>query len=366
MNVAQSPIIDSSMSSLPVEVLTPEIMALPHPLAAPTENVDLEHVQLGAAAADDEVPEILGKKLQEFFQTSLKTVHTQLGGAERKMSQVLFPSSSSSSGPEGTTTGTVRMLPNGTMAPPKPKRRKGSDLAEHEKWYCPFRCGKFYRKTSTRSIRRHRSECAFHVSVREALVPGAQQMRQGAGAPQGSPEAMGTSTPQSPVPTQAGSEIKITIDKAASAAREGKVPIHHALQSFLLKSLQDPRPRPLVPATPPPPVALRPRQSIVRAKTPPPRPASDNTTPKGQCPEGSPVQHLEKMLPQDQLLNLLEKENKWKAADAKLKRRHHSLKLPTSIEILENFGLPPPHPNATFRANTNSDAVKDSPPVRSA
>mmetsp|Transcript_20383 Transcript_20383/g.28316 ORF Transcript_20383/g.28316 Transcript_20383/m.28316 type:complete len:187 (-) Transcript_20383:265-825(-) len=50
-----------------------------------------------------------------------------------------------------------------------------------------------------------------------------------------------------------------------------------------------------------------------------------NTPTRRSRPEGSPVQHLEKMLPHEQLLKILEKENKWLAADAKLKRRHHHL-----------------------------------------
>eukprot|EP00468_Gymnochlora_sp_CCMP2014_P012963 CAMPEP_0167750062 /NCGR_PEP_ID=MMETSP0110_2-20121227/5774_1 /TAXON_ID=629695 /ORGANISM="Gymnochlora sp., Strain CCMP2014" /LENGTH=330 /DNA_ID=CAMNT_0007635325 /DNA_START=91 /DNA_END=1083 /DNA_ORIENTATION=+ len=150
--------VDGAVASLPVDVLTPEIMALPHPLAATPQSVDLT-----PAAISDEGPEELEKKLQAFFQSSLKTVHTRLGG-DRKSHQLLFPhsNSSSSNGSRSLNAGKAGSAANGNVAP-KPKRRKGSDLAEHEKWYCPFRCGKFYRKTSTRSIRRHRAECAFQV-----------------------------------------------------------------------------------------------------------------------------------------------------------------------------------------------------------
>eukprot|EP00471_Norrisiella_sphaerica_P009211 CAMPEP_0184497314 /NCGR_PEP_ID=MMETSP0113_2-20130426/36144_1 /TAXON_ID=91329 /ORGANISM="Norrisiella sphaerica, Strain BC52" /LENGTH=549 /DNA_ID=CAMNT_0026884347 /DNA_START=53 /DNA_END=1698 /DNA_ORIENTATION=+ len=160
MSVAESPLVEGSTASLPPEILTPEILSLPHPLANAPFTVDLDngsvrkHRDVGAGGDEGEAPEELGKKLQEFFQTSLKTVHSRLG--ESHMPSPLV------GGMNGLSS--IASSPSvSSLVPPKPKRRKGSDLAEHEKWYCPFHCGKFYRKTSTRSIRRHRSECAFQI-----------------------------------------------------------------------------------------------------------------------------------------------------------------------------------------------------------
>ena len=39
------------------------------------------------------------------------------------------------------------------------KRRSTNTLLEHEKWNCIFKCGKFYRATSTRSILAHIQKC---------------------------------------------------------------------------------------------------------------------------------------------------------------------------------------------------------------
>ena len=38
-------------------------------------------------------------------------------------------------------------------------RRSAGELAEHEKWKCPWECGQFYRSTSSRSIQRHAAIC---------------------------------------------------------------------------------------------------------------------------------------------------------------------------------------------------------------
>jgi len=35
---------------------------------------------------------------------------------------------------------------------PRRRRRKPWELGEHEKWYCPRGCGKFYRRTSNKYI----------------------------------------------------------------------------------------------------------------------------------------------------------------------------------------------------------------------
>jgi len=39
------------------------------------------------------------------------------------------------------------------------KRRKSTDLPEHERWYCPLACGKYFRRTSSRSITEHMKNC---------------------------------------------------------------------------------------------------------------------------------------------------------------------------------------------------------------
>lgn len=237
------------------------------------------------------------------------------------------------------------------LAPPKPKRRKGSDLAEHEKWYCPFRCGKFYRKTSTRSIRRHRNECAFHISVRKALSPGSASSPALAGAqlPNGIPRKMNvrshlnvparppssspmtpkmsptitSKSPMSPLPPPMHSFEKPPRSSPCRSPSQ-KMPIHQALQVFLIKSLQERN------ATVPTGSASTPFPASVSQIMPPKLDlrSKEEPLPSRSNPRGSPVQHLEKMLPQEQLLKILEKENKWKAADAKLKRRHHSLPRP--------------------------------------
>jgi hypothetical protein len=53
----------------------------------------------------------------------------------------------------------------------KRKRRRSAELAAHEKWVCPRGCGKYYRTTSTRSIREHAATCngipvTTHVHIR--------------------------------------------------------------------------------------------------------------------------------------------------------------------------------------------------------
>eukprot|EP00469_Lotharella_globosa_P010737 CAMPEP_0167786748 /NCGR_PEP_ID=MMETSP0111_2-20121227/8999_1 /TAXON_ID=91324 /ORGANISM="Lotharella globosa, Strain CCCM811" /LENGTH=590 /DNA_ID=CAMNT_0007678233 /DNA_START=963 /DNA_END=2735 /DNA_ORIENTATION=+ len=44
------------------------------------------------------------------------------------------------------------------------KRRKGWELSEEERRYCPFGCGKFYRKTSHHSMTRHLSLCIYRTA----------------------------------------------------------------------------------------------------------------------------------------------------------------------------------------------------------
>lgn len=44
------------------------------------------------------------------------------------------------------------------------RRRKSSDLRFNERWNCPHGCGKFYRKTSSRSIRDHLAECTNKIT----------------------------------------------------------------------------------------------------------------------------------------------------------------------------------------------------------
>jgi len=66
------------------------------------------------------------------------------------------------------TTGVRRVIPPefrrpATYRPPQPllrrMKRRPEELRDDEKWKCPHHCGKFYRKTSTRSIQKHLATC---------------------------------------------------------------------------------------------------------------------------------------------------------------------------------------------------------------
>mmetsp|Transcript_24922 Transcript_24922/g.44319 ORF Transcript_24922/g.44319 Transcript_24922/m.44319 type:complete len:305 (+) Transcript_24922:130-1044(+) len=52
-----------------------------------------------------------------------------------------------------------------------PKRRLSCDLMEKERWYCPHLCGKFYRKSSTVSIRTHIETCTLRPRTQEPAKP---------------------------------------------------------------------------------------------------------------------------------------------------------------------------------------------------
>mmetsp|Transcript_6446 Transcript_6446/g.11876 ORF Transcript_6446/g.11876 Transcript_6446/m.11876 type:complete len:391 (-) Transcript_6446:297-1469(-) len=383
MSVESSPLMEgSTAASLPV-ALTPEIMAMPHPLAAPSEPIALEPALISEAKGDKDVPEILGRKLQEFFQTSLRTVHSQLGDRKGGSASAILP-------------GTPSSTPSMVLPPPKPKRRKGIDLAEHEKWYCPFRCGKFYRKTSTRSIRRHRNECAFHISVREALAPApagsppgtsiasspepkalalvssdgkARSVAAAAQYPSRSPLIAAIRPPSSvkrmggggvepmqpqqlPSPLIGAVSMKISPATSPQASPENKMPIHKALQVFLLKSLEEKKLGKLsvgkradgtsaglsVDCNADATSSSSKTNSLSPSASDKGSTESEDQDSLARNLEGSPVQHLEKMLPQERLLKLLEKENKWMAADAKLRARHHSLRLPPPLVATTDGG----------------------------
>lgn len=45
------------------------------------------------------------------------------------------------------------------------KRRKAHELLDNERWNCPHGCGKFFRKTSTLSIHKHKLQCPLRVST---------------------------------------------------------------------------------------------------------------------------------------------------------------------------------------------------------
>lgn len=51
------------------------------------------------------------------------------------------------------------------------RRRRGDELAAHERWNCPNRCGKFFRSTSTRSIHKHKAICTFSLLDPVSTVP---------------------------------------------------------------------------------------------------------------------------------------------------------------------------------------------------
>mmetsp|Transcript_15003 Transcript_15003/g.27002 ORF Transcript_15003/g.27002 Transcript_15003/m.27002 type:complete len:280 (+) Transcript_15003:104-943(+) len=51
------------------------------------------------------------------------------------------------------------------------KRRLSCHLREEEKWYCPHGCGKFYRKSSTVSIRTHKEKCPLIPAPSSTTIP---------------------------------------------------------------------------------------------------------------------------------------------------------------------------------------------------
>ncbi len=168
-----SPLLKGPVASLPVDVLTPEILSLQHPLApdprplcttdkAPGQRERPEGGEQDPGQDPGQISEAISQKLRDFFKSSLQRVQTHLGGlAPREGGK------NSGVGEGSTQRMPEQQKPKGQH---KPKRRKGAELAEHEKWHCPFQCGKFYRKTSTRSIRRHRNECKYRaVQNRDAL-----------------------------------------------------------------------------------------------------------------------------------------------------------------------------------------------------
>ena len=74
------------------------------------------------------------------------TYHTHPHAVPHPHSQPPYPSTS----------------PPPVLAPAKKarkKRRKSKDLPEHERWYCPLSCGKYFRRTSSRSISEHMKTC---------------------------------------------------------------------------------------------------------------------------------------------------------------------------------------------------------------
>mmetsp|Transcript_41276 Transcript_41276/g.68957 ORF Transcript_41276/g.68957 Transcript_41276/m.68957 type:complete len:469 (+) Transcript_41276:153-1559(+) len=64
------------------------------------------------------------------------------------------------------------------------RRRKPSELTEKERWYCKYGCGKFYRRTSSRSIAEHSVSCHKRPadadsteSSKAAKIPGTIKVR---------------------------------------------------------------------------------------------------------------------------------------------------------------------------------------------
>ncbi|GAB5356949.1 hypothetical protein AAMO2058_000332100 [Amorphochlora amoebiformis] len=53
--------------------------------------------------------------------------------------------------------------------PPQPLlhrlKRRSEELRDEEKWRCPYKCGKYYRKTSTRSIQKHLVTCDLKLQT---------------------------------------------------------------------------------------------------------------------------------------------------------------------------------------------------------
>jgi len=72
------------------------------------------------------------------------------------------------------------------------RRRKPSELTEKERWYCKYGCGKFYRRTSSRSIAEHSMRC--HKRPADADSTGSSKDTKGKGIINGSSVSVSKST----------------------------------------------------------------------------------------------------------------------------------------------------------------------------
>jgi hypothetical protein len=57
------------------------------------------------------------------------------------------------------------------------KRRKSHELAPHERWNCPYGCGRFFRSTSTKSIQSHKITCPLKMQDGDTAASSAVQPR---------------------------------------------------------------------------------------------------------------------------------------------------------------------------------------------
>ena len=94
------------------------------------------------------------------------------------------------------------------------KRRKSTDLPEHERWYCPLQCGKYFRRTSSRSITEHMKNCP---SIKKKVEPDATGSM--AAADQSSGEAGSQSTDATAVDggdSLTGNGLTVTVESEVS------------------------------------------------------------------------------------------------------------------------------------------------------
>jgi hypothetical protein len=70
------------------------------------------------------------------------------------------------------------------------RRRAPGELAEHERWNCPWGCGKFYRLTSTESVRKHTNTCSQRPSTEDELKQRLEQNQSKLGKQGGEPQKL--------------------------------------------------------------------------------------------------------------------------------------------------------------------------------
>lgn len=129
-----------------------------------------------------------------YFSTNIQSVNqfspksatiATLAKAEPAMSNqtISFATADESSDQPGPLTlpNSVQAAINQSIAQSKKsraKRRKSTDLPETERWNCPLQCGKYFRRTSSRSIAEHMKGCPklsqFRSTTSQTLHPDAQ------------------------------------------------------------------------------------------------------------------------------------------------------------------------------------------------
>eukprot|EP00808_Paulinella_micropora_P023088 g956.t1 len=120
------------------------------------------------------------------------------------------------------------------------KRRKAMQLDFQERWNCPFGCGKYYRRTSTKSIQGHMCEM-----MQKRGAPGAAYPALSALVPQGRPQpaaaqmatvAVQASNPTGPAPARVASVVAVS----ATPAQPQQAQPAAKLSAFAQKARPDP------------------------------------------------------------------------------------------------------------------------------